>query len=764
MITVGKAIGSVVTRQTESSIFKPVAAQYGITVTQIPTWLRNVQFDRTGTILGERQRRVDIPNTMADVQLDTVEGLATFLVLILRFVQPAADIVEDIEDLLRGTYKIVNGGSLEFHQAQIVDGKICRQELPFSLRGILRTFTNSVIDADAQSPQRYQCIRFLAQLTNISASRSLKGASLKYAKFEHQRVLGFLLDPTTAGPHGSTSYLHTLSAGAAMIGLTAAANGADVLVECVRESGIIPINPSPRLSNATPGPRKVIRLWLIQPPTTILEDITADGIFQWESQEQDALTPWLAVYGGDLELSIHVAQHFHCNLTAEEILALWQAGNTAAQEATWTARRGFNTEVNLLYTDDFLECDIPIDLARMADKYFNAPRNDRRHKLSRKAASLLHACFNSSDYSSLSHGVLYSQLKLVMVSMFVGSLRSLVSNFTDKMSVYAWTADCEQLLGLMQRLVDGSHNAGLSTFHVTMQLAKIWGGLPPRHFETPRDDRGSVNSIVGIVCPQAIFLSNVLLDPVSVARNGLSKGLFSCYEGSSPMLPQDQDNGFIYAAGPRYSRPPVTIDLSTPNPMPDFHMDQLEGAEPTGPLIFSTEPSTIASGSMGLTLCVWSSGDLVMMLEPAMVMCGLLASRSLDTAVHTLKQRDIFKSRFLVAHLCTESLQWLECLLVVRGGFCIIDVGERSDWAVIAAGISAQSRVLHLMSAEDVAVAKNPQAVFEDGTIIITGELNSNPTSSNDVEERTEPSSVWAWYDIGYTKGPPKYQFGGVRF
>lgn len=53
MITVGKAIGSVITRRSESSIFVPLASQFHIRITEIPDWLQIIDFSRSGTIIRE---------------------------------------------------------------------------------------------------------------------------------------------------------------------------------------------------------------------------------------------------------------------------------------------------------------------------------------------------------------------------------------------------------------------------------------------------------------------------------------------------------------------------------------------------------------------------------------------------------------------------------------------------------------------------------------------------------------------------------------
>lgn len=770
MITIGKAIGSVVTRASDSSIFDPLASQYGIHVTKVPQWLRKVDFDRSGSILGERQRKVNVPNTMEGVEINSLAGIATFLVLILRFVEPPADIIEDIEDLLRGTYGVVDGGTLALNQAPVVDGKIKRESLPFSLRGLLRTFINSVTDADAQSPQRLLCLRYMAQLTTASGSARLARGSLKYSKFEIQNLLSFLLQDPGDDVRSDNQFLNTSSAGAAMVGLAASANGADVLVECITESGTVQIN---KPSSSAESLRKsccVVRLWLKQPPTTIMRDLNAKGGMTYDTKPDATVQLSLPVYGGELELSLHVAHELECDLREEEILTIWQASIATGQSATWTCRRGINTEVNLIYKDDFLHCDVPFDLARMADGYLGVPKGDPRLRLARKAASVIHECFKANDYSSFAHAHFHSTTNLVVIGIFVGSMKALISNGRRSLRVYAWTADVNVLLGFIQKLAD--YGTGLSNFHILQQAARIWGGLVPRYLSMPRsDDRmgvegSSEHSAVGIVCPQLILLSNILLEPKSMAQRGIDAGLLSCYEGSSPMLPQDQNSGFIFAASLPYTRPPYGLDLSLSNALSVFEPPDQDSDinSEFDQLVFSVEPAHTAHGTLGIGLCVWHSGDYLMMLDPSVTLRNLLSSRSIEGPMYKRTNRLPNHLGAFVAHLGTDVLPWLECGLLVRHGSCMIDVGPDFEWLVVAAGICAQPLVLCLTSAEDVETVLDPSVLFEDNTIILICRPERTATSQSSVEERGNINGVLVWYDVGRTKGPPKVLVGGLEF
>jgi hypothetical protein len=715
MLTIGKAIGSVITRQSDSSIFMPLAAEYGIHVTRIPPWFHGVQFDRIGTILGNRQRKVPIQNTMANVGIDSLEGIATFLVLILRYVEPPSDIVEDIEDLLRGDYEIINGGSLELSNAPIVDGEIQKKSLPFSLRGVLRSFVNSVIDADALSPQRKECMSLLGRLTCLIGRTKHLQTSLKYVKLEHQKLLTYLLSIQAAGGEGGMECFNTLSAGAAMIALAAAANGANVLVECIQETRVTQLKPGGLSTHDRESPR-LVRLWLTQPPTTIMHDISVDALNSWNTLEEDSSLLSLPVYGGMSEICTHVSKQLGCDHhSQEESLALWQQAVRLGQEAQWKTQRGVDNDLHIAFSDDFLKSDVPASLGRMADKYYRVPRGDNRHRLARKAASVLHQVLNYADYGSYGHVRFKSSLDLVIIALSVGCLQSLITNSDSRMSAYAWTLDCERTLGLAERWVD----TGLTRYQILLQAARVWGGITPQHLEISRSNArvSSEFEVIGIICPRIIFISNVLLDPKEIARIGISRGLISWYEGSSPILPREQDTGFIIAGQAPYTRPVMTIDVEKFVPE-----DEDEGEEDFEPLLFSAEPCTTNKGSLAMVLCVWHLGDLMMVLNPATVLTNLLACRTIGP---TYPGRQFVLNGFIwhVIHMSTRLLQLLECGFTLRNGVGIIDVGCNFDWQVVAAGVVASSQVMVISDPCDLAIAQDSNSKFDDGSvIIITGE------------------------------------------
>ena len=111
-ITVGNIVSSVFTRATDARIYSVLETGYSIFVEQVPQHLQTVSFDRDGTVLGENHRKLRLDNTIDGIEIGGLEGVATFLILILRYVETKADILMYIKQMLHGDFGLVNGGKL----------------------------------------------------------------------------------------------------------------------------------------------------------------------------------------------------------------------------------------------------------------------------------------------------------------------------------------------------------------------------------------------------------------------------------------------------------------------------------------------------------------------------------------------------------------------------------------------------------------------------------------------------------------------------
>ena len=157
---------------------------------------------------------------------------------------------------------------------------------------------------------------------------------------------------------------------------------------------------------------------------------------------------------------------------------------------------------------------------------------------------------------------------------------------------------------------------GLVPRQLIVKAGRVWGGVTyaePLNLNRQAHNASDDFNYLGIICPQIIFFTNILLDPKEVARTGISKGFMTWFEGSSQILPREQDSGFVLSGKPPYSRPPVSIDGDKPFPLELLGNNGME--EDFEALLFSAEPSRNMQGALTIVLCVWHIGDLMMILD-----------------------------------------------------------------------------------------------------------------------------------------------------
>ena len=187
-ITVGKFVGSLFTRPKDAEIFPPLEQGFDIYLRRVPEWLQYISFKRSGTVLGSGQKKLAVKDTLPGLTLESVVGIATFLVLILRYVETAEDIVDYLQNLLKGEYGIVCGGKLES-----VGNEPPMASLPFSIREPLRSYVRGVLDADADSSQHHRCLSWLSRLSLLVGNTKDLLSTSVYSHTDHRRFIKFLL-------------------------------------------------------------------------------------------------------------------------------------------------------------------------------------------------------------------------------------------------------------------------------------------------------------------------------------------------------------------------------------------------------------------------------------------------------------------------------------------------------------------------------------------------------------------------------------------
>lgn len=367
-ITIGKAVGSVVSRQSDAGIFDAFSQQYGVRVTSLPPWLEGISLDRSGVILGSQQREIPCPNTMPGVKLRSVHGIATLMVLITRYVEAPTNTAILLEELIRGHYFIVSGGDLE----NPVEGTdTAPGAIPYSSKTLLRTFAKAVIDSDARSPQHDRSRRLMGELANVVGRATFQDQTNRHARAQYRKLLRQLLGQRTALPDKPKNIFNTISGGAAMIALAALANGADVRVICETPSGAVEI---PREGRYTYSDMSfTVVLWLREPPEQVAQELGLVG-GEAPGPEDDTTSKTsgqlLPIYGGTAEICRAVASKTGCRLSHEELMELWDLGIQTGISATWRVFPSLDQGLRIQLTRETLKCVVPQEMTNLINTLF----------------------------------------------------------------------------------------------------------------------------------------------------------------------------------------------------------------------------------------------------------------------------------------------------------------------------------------------------------------------------------------------------------
>ena len=675
MFQVSKARGSVVSRAREAGILETFAQSAGITLKNIPIHLKAINLDRSGLILGAKMRPVYVDSLMSESLLDDgVSSIATFLVLVLQFVETPRGIAKYLARLLDGAYSIFSFAT---------DKPLRTYRVLYSIEEILVCFVSAVMDSDSDSKQHHLCLQLMSKLALAigGADRDAFRAASVYAQQDHERFVQYLLngDPNVA--RGQSTF-HTLSAGTAMLGLAAYANGVPVRVVCVSEKEskgevLVPLEQPDRS-------RLCLSLWLVEPPPEVRRQLNAarcgfDQLYELSSP--------LPQYGGSLEIALVVAQHLKLpHETRQELvfwdwkIRFWKEAVREGAKACWRSQYAPRIMIRFAWADSFLDDQIPSAIAPAAKQYFEAPRNDPLHQLAKKAAIVLHRTIGYGDYDAVDERTLKSYLKYIIIGLFVGSLRSLVSNSENGQLThrYAWTLDCEVAYTQAQTLV----NDGMSPVQVLLQAARIWGGLKADQ----RPHLPETRHPIGIVCPEVVIVFDVLHDPQRIAFTGLKGGLFSIHRGSTPMLPAEVTAGFITAGRP---------DTGNPHAVDTRGLSH-KGNEPQGALVFSAEVAVSQESVQSMVLCVWNQGAMLLELDPSVVQGNLLGTESLSTFPDLEQSIELFGMR----ELSRAELSTYRSGFSVVNGTVWIDASEDVAWRVVSAGSHLFPRTVVLKDRE----------------------------------------------------------------
>jgi hypothetical protein len=679
--TVGSYVGSIFTRSSDARIYAPLAAGYGLFIRPVPEHLKSVMFDRDGTVFGENQRKLHVDHTLDDVSIDTIDGIATFLILILRYVETQQEILEYIKDLLQGKFQLVHGGRLAKEDLEEAPAS-----LPFSMKP-LYSHVRAVLDADAKSNQSQKSLNWMAELYSIVGSANDLQKSSKYSHADYGRFLKALLGGHLdgGGSRLSKQHFHTFSMGTAMICLAALANGANIRLNVVNRLGDFSIPQSgPTFTRGEPFR---VTLWLTDPPPNISSAIRLDPPLKRTWREANENT--LPIHGGNSELSRAIASQMGCNIPRDEILELWERAIAAGRNASWEScpRTTYIKAFNIRLSTGFLQRLQEPNLEPLSRMFYNGPRSDRMHLLARRVSEIYHGFYQCSNYSKMDPNRLEDAsvtMRFISGAFAIGCIRSLVSNHPDELASFCWTLylhggelDTEKFGSLAATMTTG----GFSFDELLIIVGKIWAGLMASmriapEFSGVTQSRGNV-PIVGVVCPHGTVLLDIINDPKKVASKGLNGGLMSLYEGSVPLLPQDPQ-GIIWASEVSSSERAVNQNART-------HITTIRKMD-EGDFLFTAEPLVEHSGKLCLVLCAWKFGDVIFQLNPADVLFNLVGCRSIEAAT-SHPTRDQFKSTSGFKRVPRDSLYLsLKLMEFIGDGIGVLETDNRLDLQVIAAG------------------------------------------------------------------------------
>ena len=634
---VGKQVGTILTRKFDADVFRVLQAQYGVKVKSIPMWMENIRLNRNFSILGDGMRRINGATTMEELQINSLQGVATFMVLCCRYVLSTSAMIKTFETFLMGGLGAVDKGRLD------------EEGLPYALKPLIATFVRATKDADAASTQSANAKTWMAALLmQMKSSWSYtKEANTGRTYTRIQQFLGDLLGGPTveeellkhtqplfhqAQPGTSSSLqadvdrpakrIHdTISLDVAYIALAAAANGADICVEYITEDrrSIIPDHLK------SSGSAFKLRLWLCQPPPHVSqilrfsdskETATYMSSDNSHNAERDST---LTVFGGQLELITSVSSALVYNSSVDfgrerpsMGSELWYKGFDKGQSLSWavqpTPNRLYPLRFRLLTTKPRL----PPEAAHLAQRI--ARTDERLTSLSRDIAGIIDETYHWSSYtSSENEAEMTAAMKLVSIAVAVGSLHKMTQPLADDEFQYALNLKVVERDGCLANFCPKAFSEGLSHQELLWAASTLWGGASlatQGHF--------SVNdSVQGIVAPHCVVILDIIRNPLQFARDGMRGRLMTMCRGSVPLLPRDPNSGFVL--GPNTKDTEGERQEVNVNDLADSDTGRLRGD-----LVVTFEPDVLGRSPFRSIFCCWFMGNLAFEIDPIVVFKNIL--------------------------------------------------------------------------------------------------------------------------------------------
>lgn len=656
-LVIGTRFGSAFTRSDDALLFENLATAAGVRVQELPPWLQRVHFTRTTLMHGENMRHIAGITAMSGVQPSSLEGLATFVTLCCQWTQaPHLTSRRLVRDLITGELgPVVHPGSLRKPLGATAS----------KLETLLDKFIRATMESDAKSPQSMKVQNMLAELSVKAGRVSFEPIRSDRLLASDKRILTSLLggdsatasQPAVADPvsrdtslgyplHKDSRVHDTVSVCSASIALAAAANNADVYVECHVEGGVfyLPKRPSSGLHDSL-APIFLTRLWLCQPPSYVSNMINMTGRggeasaqLDQEQEDEHTVMCYPTIFGGQAELTRAVAnilrfQAQYALVSREEAISiLWHGG------------RDYGARLHLKRstygpTDFYLEPppgDIKLDesatpLTKIPAQIGGERSRGRWHPdarnqgtLLRATATVIHQLYGIDDYEKeeLTQELLAASA-VVKFSMTVGILHRITHNDDGEMSAYAVNSSLlQEEKSLLWDFLPGAIDFGIGTLNMILATSSLWTGttaeesypIAQRHpvSWSPRSSYGAASdrTVLGKIGPHGVVLLEVIRDPVQFSIDGLSGPLIYFTRGSVPLLARDSRDGYLYTSNRAVRRTERHLRLQSEMAQ-NASDDAISYPDP----VITIEPDT-SNELRSTVFCAWYRGDLAFEIDP----------------------------------------------------------------------------------------------------------------------------------------------------
>ena len=721
-LVIGKIVGTVFTRHNDAEVFNILEKNYEVHLKAIPDWMTSFKFSRAGVIHGQGMRRLNCTGLMDSVDVESLQGFASIVVLCCRYVMSTSVIVGLLEEFLG------------WGQEAIYPGKLgepgTRLSLP--LKALLGNFVRATIDSDANSQQAANVMIGMADLANKVGVSTRLGFASRRAHHQNRLFISKImgdLKPTEGVEDGlprepSQCIEHTLSMATASIALAAAENGADVSVQCITPNGITTVPPRPISSKA---PKFVLRLWLRQPPLEISNFLCyAEAKEKGEedgSGAQDGIYSTI-IFGGNMEIALNVGQAI--GYGDQELGGLDKARIKQRLYDLWMkgVRKGncLKLEVEGSSFDRHRESEpLPPPRIRLMDHEDAVPippqldslidvlntLDERLDPLARAIAIIIHDVYCYREYPKDQSGLFAKAMELVSIAISVGLLQALTFAPAKDIEFYALQQDAIRRNGALKEFLPVACAEGFNHQTLLWAAATLWGGASS-------DSQGGVvvgNRVMGIVAPHCTIALEILRDPISFARSRMSGPILVLLRGSMPVLPRSARSGFVLAADVTHiPREPFDCGLKA-NAIDLSNLPRsLAGAgrlNPQNELIITIEPN-IESGSSATVFCGWYAGDLNFELDPLAAFNNLIRRRPSSKLTH-------------VAHPGNCAVMSMIDLIAISqfqlaNGRAVFNTHSDPAWLLVAAGCAKDgSAVVFQGSIDDACRMISESFIYEKG-------------------------------------------------